>query len=130
MLRLRVLAREESDVALSRQVSAEVREATNAILVEANAAAGATGSARREPQTETFMLVRLNRLATAADEAVNAARSGDGPQLRRQLSRFNTLTSALWTVQNAVYGPGAAANAVTATPGTVRDRQRREADSA
>ena len=93
---------------LSRQTTAEVREETNAVLVEAEAAGDATlagVAARRQPEAETFLLVRL-RLAAAADEAVSAARGGDGPRLRRQLHRFDALASAIWVVQDAVYASG------------------------
>jgi len=109
MLRLRLLASTEAGAVLSRQTTAEVREETNAVLVEAEAAGDATlaaVAARRQPEAETFLLVRLNRLAAAADEAVSAARGGDGPRLRRQLHRFDALASAIWVVQDAVYASG------------------------
>jgi hypothetical protein len=108
LLRLRMLARGEPSAALPWQVTTEVREATNAVIAEAEAArhaalAAAVGS-RGEPEAETFLQVRLTRLAEAADEAVRAARSKDLTGLRRYLHRFETLTYAIWTVQHAVYG--------------------------
>lgn len=45
-------------------------------------------------------MVRLTRLADAADEAV----SGDARALRRNLHRFEALTFVIWAVQHAVYG--------------------------
>ncbi len=61
-------------------------------------------SKRQEPQAETFLWVRVARLAAAADRAVDAARSRDVPGLRAYLDQFDTLTSALWVVQHATYG--------------------------
>jgi hypothetical protein len=109
LLRLRMLASTEAGAGLPRQATAEVREATNAVIAEAEAAGDAalTGVATsRKPVAETFLLVRLNRLAAAADEAVTAARGGDGPRLRRQLHRFDVLASAIWAVQHAVHAAG------------------------
>ncbi len=108
LLRLRFVARDEADMTITRQIAAEVRDATNAILVEAETAvrgalaAGADG--RREPTAETLLWARLTRLASAADEAVNAARGGNASGLRIRLRRFDVLTSAIWTVQHAMYG--------------------------
>ena len=109
LLRLRLLALGETGAALPRQLILEIREATNAIIAEAeagSAALAAMAADRGEPETETFLLVRLNRLAVAADEAVNAARGGDGTRLRRDLARFDALTSAIWAVQHAMDGSG------------------------
>jgi hypothetical protein len=107
LLRLQLLARGQADETVPRQIATEVRDATNAILAEAEAAiraaVAATAEWHREPATETFLWARLARLANAADEAVTAARGG-APGLRSCLHRFDTLTSAIWTVQNAVYG--------------------------
>lgn len=108
LLRLRLVARGEPGTTAARQVVAEVRDATNAIVAEAEAAVRAVLAAAadksREPATETFLRARLARLADAADEAVNAARGGCTPGLRSRLRRFEELTSAIWTVQHAVYG--------------------------
>jgi hypothetical protein len=108
LLRLQVVARAEADAMVPRQLAAEVRDATNAILAEAEAAVrtalAATADRRREPATETFLRARLARLASAAEEAVNAARGGLAPGLRNRLRRFDELTSAIWAVQQAVYG--------------------------
>jgi len=48
--------------------------------------------------------VRLDRLAATASDAIASARAGDSGEMRRHLRRFDTLTSAIWTVQDAVYG--------------------------
>ena len=94
----------------------EVRDATNAIIaeVEAMSRTAIGASERQQPQAETFLWVRVARLAAAADRAVDAARRRDVPGLRAHLQQFDTLTSALWAVQHATYGykqqrPGAAA---------------------
>jgi hypothetical protein len=108
LLRLQLAAQGQADATVPRQIAAEVRDATNAILAEAEAAVRAalagTADTRPEPARDAFLLARLARLADAADEAVNAARSGHAPGLRSRLRRFEVLTSAIWTVQYAVYG--------------------------
>lgn len=109
LLRLRILVSGEAGAALSGQVTDGVREATNAVLAEAEAAGRAVVAAmaggRRRSEAETFLGVRLTRLARAADEAVGAARGGDAPGLRRRLDRFNALTAAVCAVQQAVSVP-------------------------
>jgi len=97
-LSLRMIARDEPGTALTRQGVLEVIQATQAILAEAEAAV-------RDARAGTFLGVRLSRLAAAADDVIAAARAGDAAQLRRHLHRFEVLTSAIWTVQEAVYGP-------------------------
>jgi hypothetical protein len=106
LLKLRMLALSEVDAVLRGQVTAEIRDATNAIIAEAEAMSFAAlgDGGQREPEAETFLWARMTRLATAADQAVNAARSGDVSGLRAHLRRFDTLTSAIWTIQRAVYG--------------------------
>ena len=110
LLALRMLARGEAGTVLARQVVAEVIQATEAILAEATAASMcacvAAGDIRGSPGAGIFLQVRLRRLAAAADDAIAAARAGDSAQMRRHLRRFDSLTSAIWTVQQAVYGPG------------------------
>jgi hypothetical protein len=82
-------------------VMAEVAQATDAILAEAEAAGrevrAVTGGG---PGPGIILSVRLARLAAAAGEAVAAAGAGDFTQLRRHLRRFETLTSAIWAVQD------------------------------
>ena len=112
LLILRMLARGEAGTVLPRQVVAEVIQATEAILAEAEAAGikarAAAGDPPGGPRAGIFLRVRLNRLAAAANDAIAAARTGDSAQMRRHLRRFDALTSAIWTVQQAVYGPGPA----------------------
>ena len=107
LLRLRMLAPGEAGAAHPSQVTAEVRDATNAIIAEAQAAGraslAATAGDRRRSEAETFLWVRLARLMRAADEAADAACAGDAPGLRRHLDRFNALTGAMWAVQHGVY---------------------------
>ena len=71
--------------------------------------AAITAAGERDPQAETFVWVRITRLATAADRAVGAAHSRDMSQLRADLHHFDALTSAIWAVERAAYGqhPGA-----------------------
>ena len=112
LLSLRMLA--QGEVAPLPWLAAdEIARATQAILAEAVAAGGeaagreaADRAARGGPGLGIFLAVRLSRLSAAADDALTAAWTGDFTQLRRHLARFDTLTSAIWTVQRAVYGPG------------------------
>lgn len=105
MLRLRLIALGQDGLTLSRRASTEVRDTTNAVIAEVEAMSRAVLEAgRQDPGAETFLWVRVNRLAAAGDQAVNAARSGDIAALRAHLLHFDTLTSAIWTVQLAVYG--------------------------
>lgn len=103
---LRMLARAEAD-APSPWLAAEVIRATQAILAEAGAAAREAGTAAEAGlDTGIFLGVRLSRLATAAGDASAAAWAGDIAQLRRHLARFDTLTSAIWAVQETRSWPG------------------------
>lgn len=106
LTRLRILARSRDDAALPGETSTEIRDATNAVIaeVEAMSCTALRAGGQQEPQAETFLWVRIARLATAADRAVDAARSKDVPGLRAHLSQFDTLTSAIWAVQRATYG--------------------------
>jgi hypothetical protein len=103
LLRLRMIARDDPGTVQPRQAVIEVIQATEAILAEAEAArSDARAAAGDGPGAQTFLGVRLTRLAAAAGDAVAAARAGDSAQLRRHLYRFDVLTSAIWTVQQAV----------------------------
>jgi hypothetical protein len=98
LLRLRMLVG-TPEAPLPWLAVAEVTRATEAILAEVEAAVRAvTGGG---PGTGIFLDVRLSRLAAAADDAIAAAWAGDFTQLRRHLPRFETLTSAIWAVQEA-----------------------------
>jgi hypothetical protein len=124
LLRLRLLAGSPGGTALPPEFTVQIRDATNAIIaeVEAMSRTAIGASERQEPQAETFLWVRVARLAAAADRAVDAARSRDVPGLRAHLQQFDTLTSALWTVQHATYGkqPGTRSGAI-ATYDTAQD---------
>ncbi len=108
LIRLRMLAQGDAGMLLSRWVAVEVARATGTVLAEAEAAGQAALTAARvrgdHPGDDTFLRVRLDRLAAAAGDAITAARAGDSGALRRHLRRFEALTSAIWTVQDAVYG--------------------------
>lgn len=110
LIALRMLAAGEAAAGFPRQAAADVIRATKAVLAEAEAAdrtaRTAGGDSPRCLRTGTFLGVRLSRLAAAADDAITAAAAGDSAQLRRHLRRFEALTSAIWTVQESVYGSG------------------------
>jgi hypothetical protein len=108
LISLRMLAQGEAGTPLPRWVVVEVAQATGIVLAEAEAAGRAAltaaGIGADHPRHGTFLRVRLDRLAVAADDAITAARAGDIGEMRRHLRRFDTLTSAIWTVEAAVYG--------------------------
>lgn len=108
LISLRMLAQGEAGAPLPRWVVAEVAQATNTVLAEVEAAGRAVltaaGTGSGHPGDGTFLRARLDRLATAASDAIAAARAGDFGEMRRHLCRFDVLTSAIWTVQDAVYG--------------------------
>ena len=109
LLRLRVLARGQAGPVLTRQVTAEVREITNAIIAEAETAclaALAAPAGTRPMEAETFQWVRLARLARAADQAIDAARGADVPGLRHHLGRFGALAAAAPADPRATRDPG------------------------
>ena len=105
---LRMLARGEAEASLTRRAVVEVAKATATVLAEAEAAGcavlTAAGVGGDHPGDGMFLRVRLDRMATAAQDAITAAGAGDSAELRRHLRRFDVLTSAIWTVQDAVYG--------------------------
>ena len=103
---LRMLAQGEAGTPLPRWVVVEVAQATGTVLAGAEgagrAALAAIGVSGDRPGDETFLRVRLDRLAAAADRAIAAARAGDSGEMRGHLRRFDALTSAMWTVQLSV----------------------------
>jgi hypothetical protein len=109
LLRLEMIARGEAGTVFTPRAMADLIQATAAILAEAEAAGvdarAATGLHGGGPGAATLLQVRLNRLTTAADDAIAAAGAGDSAQTRRHLRRFDSLTTAIWTVQHAVYDP-------------------------
>ncbi len=108
LISLQMLAQGDAGTPLPRWVVIEVAQATSTVLAEAEAAARAmltaVGLQGDHPEGWTFLRARLDRLAIAADDAVTAAREGDASAMCRHLRRFDALTSAIWTVQDAVYG--------------------------
>jgi hypothetical protein len=101
-LRMQVLSTERAG--LSRRAG-EIRDATNAIIAEVEAMSRAVlADSQRDPKAETFLWVRVTRLAVAADQVVRAAHEGDLAALDAHLRHFETLTSAIWTVKDEVYG--------------------------
>jgi hypothetical protein len=108
LISLRMLAQGEAGLPLPRWVVVEVAQATGTVLAEAEAASRAAltaaGVGGDRPGGGTFLRVRLDRLAAAANDAITAARTGDSGEVVRHLHRFDVLTSAIWAVQDAVYG--------------------------
>jgi hypothetical protein len=108
LISLRMLAQGEAGTPLPRWVVVEVAQATGTVLAEAEgagrAALAAIGVSGDRPGDETFLRVWLDRLAAAADRAIAAARAGDSGEMRGHLRRFDALTSAMWTVQDAACG--------------------------
>lgn len=116
LARLRMLAWHEPGEPFRPSLADEISQATSLVLAEAQAAwlaiAAAVAGSRRGAAVAGFLAPRLARLETTAAEAVGAAKDSDAAALRRHLSRFEALTSAMWTVQLAV-----AANAPSPPPG-------------
>lgn len=105
LISLRMLAQTEPGTLLPRRVVVEIARATGAVVAEAEAAGQAVLTAALSSYHRgdgAFLRVRLDRLAAAAEDAVAAARAGDAADLRRHLRRFDTLTTAIWTVQDAL----------------------------
>jgi hypothetical protein len=104
LISLRMLAQGEAGAPLPRWVVVEVAQSTATVLAEVEAAGrallAAAGSGHQGDGT--FLRVRLDRLAAAASDAITAARAGDFGEMRRHLRRFDALTLAIWTVQDAV----------------------------
>lgn len=104
--RLRMLAADapQGGTAGRWQIVAEIRDATRAIIAEAEAMsrAASRNEGSRARGAETFFWVRVARLMTSANEAERAARDGDVSGLRAHLHHFDALTSAIFTVEQAV----------------------------
>jgi hypothetical protein len=109
LLRLRLMVRSETGT-LPARVAVEVAEAVGAILAEAEAAGRSVSATTLDSRggAGLFLRVRLNRLEVAGDDAITAARAGNLAEMRRHLRRFDALTSAIWTVHQAMYGQGVA----------------------
>jgi len=107
LARLRMLAHGAPGAPLPAAAVHDVGEATGAVLAEASAAQRAVLSAlatsrRGDPAAARLLAARLARLTAAAQDAVSAARDGNGTALRERVHRFQALTSATWTIQLAV----------------------------
>jgi hypothetical protein len=107
LISLQMVARGEAGTPPPRWVVVEIARATSAIIAEAEAAgrAALAAAGRRNRGGETFLRVRLDRLAAAANDAIAAARAGNSAELRQHLRRFDVLTSAIWAVHDTVHGP-------------------------
>ena len=121
MARLWMLAGGPGGAPLRPCAVQQVIEATDAILAEVRTAGsdmlpatdrGAVGSVppsrgapgsvpprRGAPGRVPLLATRLIRLENAALQMIDSARSGDAGALREQISRFDVLTSAMWTIQ-------------------------------
>lgn len=122
LLRLRMLVLSQDGMMPARR-AAEIRDATNVVIAEAEATSRAVLEAGgHAPGAETFLWARVTRLAMAADQAANAARRGDLAALHAHLRHFDSLTSAMWTVQDAVYGQAPTARRLSAHPVLANDR--------
>jgi hypothetical protein len=83
LISLRMLAQGEAGTPLPRWVEVEVAQATAAVLAEAGAA---------------------GRAALSAIGASTGHPRDDSAEMRVHLRRFESLTSAIWTVQDAEFG--------------------------
>ncbi len=106
LLTLRMIAHDEADPTFTRRAVIEIVQATRAVLAEAETAARAVSVSAGDPGAAVLVQVRLNRLAASAEDVISAAGSGDCAQMRCHLHRFDVLTAAIWTVQQAVCGGG------------------------
>jgi hypothetical protein len=106
LISLRMLAHGEAEEPVPRRVVVEIALATRAVVAEAEAAGcvAVAGGSISHPGGRIFLQARLDRLAAAADETIAAARAGHSAEMRRHLLRFDALTTAIWTVQDAVFG--------------------------
>jgi hypothetical protein len=101
---LRLFARQDGGAALPPGAAGEVGQAASAIVAEADAAVAAVADSGRR-SAAVFLAARQARLAAAAADVVAAAADGSAAALSRHLRRFEALTSALWTVQAAIFAP-------------------------
>ena len=105
LARLQVLGSYQAGEPVPPGLAEEVSAVTSAILAEAGAAFRATVAAvpgARRTAVAGFLADRIAKLAAAAEQVVCAARDGDAAALRRCLRRFESLTSAVWTVHLAM----------------------------
>ena len=102
LARLRLLASDDAGAPLRPGAARDAGHAARAIVAETDAAGQAAVAAVAESRRRSaaaFLAARQARLAAAADDVVTAAKHGSAAALSRPLRRFETLTTALWTVQ-------------------------------
>ena len=117
---LQMFASNLGDVQLPPDAARRVADATSAILAEARAAGRAALTAVADDDLRSanlsLLTARQARLEHAAQDAIasarEAARGGNVAALRQRLQRFDTLTSAMWTVQLSVWEHAAASREV------------------
>ena len=117
---LQMFASNLADVQLPPDAARRVADATSAILAEARAAGRAALTAVADDGLRSanlsLLTARQARLEHAAQDAIasarEAARGGNVAALRQRLQRFDTLTSAMWTVQLSVWEHAAASREV------------------
>ena len=117
---LQMFASNLTDVQLPADAARRVADATSAILAEARAAGRAALTAVADDDLRSanlsLLTARQARLEHAAQDAIasarEAARGGNVAALRQRLQRFDTLTSAMWTVQLSVWEHAAASKEV------------------
>jgi hypothetical protein len=117
---LQMFASSLADVQLPPDAVRRVADATGAILAEARAAGRAALTAVADEGLRSanlsLLTARQARLEHAAEDAIasarEAARGGNIAALRQRLQRFDTLTSAMWTVQLSVWEDAAASREV------------------
>ena len=117
---LQMFASNLADVQFPPDAARRVAEATSAILAEARAAGRAALTAVADDGLRSanlsLLTARQARLEHAAEDAIasarEAARGGNIAALRQRLQRFDTLTSAMWTVQMSVWEHAAASREV------------------
>src|SRR5215469_8221943 len=117
---LQMFASSLADVQLPPDAVRRVAEATSAILAEARAAGRAALTAVADDGLRSanlsLLTARQARLEHAAEDAIasarEAAQGGNVAALRQRLQRFDTLTSAMWTVQLSVWEHAAASSEV------------------
>jgi hypothetical protein len=117
---LQMFASSLADMQLPSDAAERVADATNAVLAEARAAGRAALTAMVDDGLRSanlsLLTARQARLEHAAEDAIasarEAARGGNIAALRQRLQRFDTLTSAMWTVQLSVWEQAAASRDV------------------
>lgn len=103
LARLAALADSPPGTPLSSRAATEVAAAAGAVLAQAEQAV--FGAVDGQTAAGEFLAARLARLKVSAGNAVMAAHGGNVATLRACLHHFGALTSALWTVHEAVTVP-------------------------